>query len=92
MITLDSDLALLYGVETKQFNRAVQRNASRFPLEFSFVLDRKELRDLKCQIGTSKGRGGRRKLPRVFTAPFERAAQRKNLHKRAYPCYPPRHG
>lgn len=64
---LDSDLAVLYGVETKYFNRAVQRNASRFPVEFSFVLTRKELTDLMCQIGTSKGRGGRRYLPRVFT-------------------------
>ena len=66
-VMLDSDLALLYGVETKQFNRAVQRNAGRFPTEFSFVLTRKELRDLRCQIGTSKGRGGHRYLPRVFT-------------------------
>ncbi len=64
---LDSDLALLYGAETRYFNRAVQRNAARFPAEFSFVLTRKEFSDLMFQIGTSKGRGGRRKLPRVFT-------------------------
>lgn len=64
---VDSDLALLYGVETGQFNRAVQRNAGRFPEEFSFVLTRKEFKDLLCQIGTSKGRGGRRNLSRVFT-------------------------
>jgi len=66
-VMLDSDLALLFGVETRHFNRAVQRNAGRFPVEFSFVLARKEFSDLMCQIGTSKGRGGRRKLPRVFT-------------------------
>jgi hypothetical protein len=66
-VMLDSDLALLYGVETGHFNRAVQRNTSRFPTEFSFVLTRKELTDLLCQIGISKGHGGRRNLPRVFT-------------------------
>jgi hypothetical protein len=66
-VMLDSDLAMLFGVETKQFNRAVQRNANRFPPEFSFVLTREELADLRCQIGTSKGRGGRRSLPQVFT-------------------------
>lgn len=66
-VMLDSDLALLYEVETKAFNRAVQRNEARFPAEFSFILTRKEVTDLRCQIGTSSGRGGRRYLPRVFT-------------------------
>jgi hypothetical protein len=66
-VMLDSDLAVLYGVETGHFNRAVQRNEGRFPVEFSFVLTRKEFTNLMCQIGTSKGRGGRRKLARVFT-------------------------
>lgn len=66
-VMLDSDLALLYGVETRYFNKAVQRNAARFPPEFSFVIDREELANLMFQIGTSSGHGGRRKLPRVFT-------------------------
>ncbi len=66
-VMLDSDLAILYGVTTGNFNKAVLRNVSRFPAEFSFVLTRKEFADLIFQIGTSKGRGGRRKLPRVFT-------------------------
>ena len=64
---LESDLAALYGVTTGNFNKAVVRNAGRFPPEFSFVLTRKELADLIFQIGISKGRGGRRNLPRVFT-------------------------
>ena len=64
---LDSDLALLYEVTTGNFNKAVDRNAARFPKEFSFVLNREELVNLMFQIGTSKGHGGRRKLPRVFT-------------------------
>jgi len=66
-VMLDSDLAILYGVTTGNFNKAVLRNVSRFPTEFSFVLTRKEFADLIFQIGTSKGRGGRRQLPRVFT-------------------------
>ena len=66
-VVLDSDLAVLYGVTTGNFNKAVLRNVSRFPTAFSFVLTRKEFTDLIFQIGTSKGRGGRRKLPRVFT-------------------------
>jgi hypothetical protein len=66
-VMLDSDLAMLFGVETKQFNRAVQRNANRFPPEFSFVPTREELADLRRQIGASSGHGGRRSLPRVFT-------------------------
>jgi len=64
---LDSDLAVLYGVETRVFNKAVVRNASRFPAEFAFVLTRKEFAYLMFQIGTSSSHGGRRKLPWVFT-------------------------
>jgi phage regulator Rha-like protein len=63
---LDADLAALYAVETKQLNRAVKRNLSRFPEEFMFQLSEEE--HLRCQIGTSnKGRGGRRYLPHAFT-------------------------
>lgn len=65
---LDSDLADIYGVEVKNLNRQVKRNLERFPKEFMFQLGKKEFDSLKCQIGTSKkGRGGRRKLPFVFT-------------------------
>jgi hypothetical protein len=66
-VMLDSDLALLYGVTTGNFNKAVQRNEDRFPDEFSFVLTREEFTNLIFQIGRSSGYGGRRKLPRVFT-------------------------
>jgi hypothetical protein len=64
---LDSDLAALYRVETKALNRAVQRNADRFPRDFMFQLTQKEADSLRCQIGTSKGRGGRRYRPYAFT-------------------------
>lgn len=65
---LDSDLADLYGVETKFFNRAIKRNKDRFPNDFMFQLTEKESQNLRFQIGTSSSRyGGRRYLPYVFT-------------------------
>lgn len=68
-VMLDSDLAELYEVETRNFNRAVKRNSERFPSDFMFQLTNQELAILKCQIGTSRfdGWGGRRKLPFAFT-------------------------
>lgn len=67
-VMLDADLALLYGVETKALNRALKRNAGRFPADFAFQLTSEEALSLRCQIGTSKdGRGGRRYLPWAFT-------------------------
>ncbi len=67
-VMLDSDLAELYGVETKVLNQAVSRNIERFPHDFMFQLDEQEWSNLRSQIVTSKiGRGGRRYLPSVFT-------------------------
>jgi hypothetical protein len=66
-VMLDSDLAELYGVTTFNLNKAVKRNLDRFPPDFMFRLSVKELNLLRFQIGTSKGRGGRRYLPYVFT-------------------------
>jgi hypothetical protein len=67
-VMLDADLARLYGVATKNLNKAVKRNASRFPSDFMFQLSPKELHSLGFQFGTSKrGRGGRRYAPYAFT-------------------------
>ena len=67
-VMLDSDLAELYGVETKVLKRAVRRNRERFPADFMFPLINQELMRLRCQNGTSKmGRGGSRYLPYAFT-------------------------
>ncbi len=77
---LDSDLAMLYGVETKRLNEQVKRNLNRFPEDFMFQLTQDEavrlrsqiatLNDeeiiLKSQIATSSW-GGARKLPYAFT-------------------------
>lgn len=72
-VMLDSDLAMLYQVETGRLNEAVKRNIARFPENFRFQLNIEECESLISQFAISKkdeltkGRGGRRKLPFVFT-------------------------
>jgi hypothetical protein len=81
-VMLDSDLAELYGVETKVFNQSVKRNIERFPEDFMFQLTETEWENLKSQFGISKEeskslrsqfvtsketKGGRRYNPYVFT-------------------------
>jgi len=67
-VLIDRDLAALYGVETKNLNRAVRRNLDRFPADFMFQLTADEAANLRCQIGTSSSdHGGRRYSPYVFT-------------------------
>jgi len=65
-VMIDRDLAELYRVSTSNFNKAVKRNAKRFPKDFMFQLNKKEYDNLRFQIGTSRW-GGRRYLPYVFT-------------------------
>jgi len=73
-VMIDSDLAMLYQVETKRLNEAVKRNLLRFPEEFRFQLTEDEVKYLRSQFATSKNhddgnvkKGGRRYLPYVFT-------------------------
>lgn len=67
-VMLDSNLASLYHVETKNLNKAVKRNIERFPASFCFQLTEEEVENLRFQIGTSSlSYGGRRYLPYVFT-------------------------
>ncbi len=82
-VMLDSDLAEVYDVETRILNQAVKRNIERFPEKFRFQLTQSEFEEfLDSQIASSKNedeilisqiviskksRGGRRKLPFVFT-------------------------
>ena len=69
-VMIDSDLAILYQVETKYLNRQRSRNADRFPDDFCFQLTKEEYEFLRCQNVTSKkesGSGGRRYMPYVFT-------------------------
>ena len=79
-VMLDSDLAMLYGVETRTLNQAVKRNNKRFPEDFMFQLTQEEashsrsqfvtlnnlVDNLKSQFVTSSW-GGTRKLPYAFT-------------------------
>ena len=66
-VMLDADLAELYGVATKNLNKAVTRNRERFPEDFMFRLDAQEFAGLRLRFETSKSRGGRRYLPHAFT-------------------------
>ena len=65
-VILDRDLAALYGVLTRNLNKAVSRNLDRFPEDFMLQLTRDEFENLKFQFGTSSW-GGTRKLSRAFT-------------------------
>ncbi|MFO1469260.1 MAG: ORF6N domain-containing protein [Steroidobacteraceae bacterium] len=69
-VLLDSDLALLYGVETKMLLQAMRRNRDRFPSDFVFQLSNQEVRNLRSQFVTSSlivSHGGRRSRPYGFT-------------------------
>lgn len=68
-VMLDSDLAVLYGVETKVLNQAVKRNLSRFPAHFRFEVTKEDLPNLRSHFVTSSwgGHGGRRYQPFAFT-------------------------
>ena len=67
-VMLDRDLAVLYGVETKQLKQAVRRNIERFPDDFMFELSKDELAHWRSQIVTSKrDKMGLRYAPMAFT-------------------------
>ena len=66
-VMLDHDLAELYGVMTKNFNKAVRRNLDRFPEDFMLGLTKEEVHSLRFQIGTLKRGQHSKYLPLVFT-------------------------
>jgi hypothetical protein len=66
-VLLDRDLAALYGVETKNLNKAVRRNIERFPADFMFQLTADEADSLRFQFGTLKRGQHSKYLPQVFT-------------------------
>ena len=70
-VMMDSDLAVLYQVETGNLNKAMKRNQKRFPEDFCFQLSKEEFENLKFQSGSSSldenGYGGRRYMPYVYT-------------------------
>lgn len=67
-VMLDSDLAELYGVETKVLKQSVRRNMARFPEDFMFEMNKEEGENLRSQFVTSnERRGGTRYMPFCFT-------------------------
>lgn len=67
-VMIDSDLAELYGVETRVLVQAVRRNDDRFPSDFMFRLTRAEFESLTSHFVISNAtRGGRRHAPYAFT-------------------------
>jgi ORF6N domain-containing protein len=79
-VMLDSDLASIYGVDTKALNRAVKRNRDRFPKDFVFQLSDDEWRNLRYQIGASSSRRERQPLRyQIGTLNTGRGRHRKYL-------------
>ena len=65
-VILDSDLARLYGVSTKQLNRQFRRNRRRFPADFAFILTRTESGGL-LHFVTALGGRNRSSAPIAYT-------------------------
>ena len=65
-VILDSDVAMLYGVETREINQAVKNNPEKFPVNYIFELTKNEWNGLKSKFLTSI-KGGKVKLPAAFT-------------------------
>lgn len=66
-VILDSDIALLYGVETKRINEAVKNNPDKFPRGYIIELTQDEWTLMKSKISTSFLKGGKTKPPKAFT-------------------------
>ena len=66
-VMLDSDLAVLYGYETKRMNEQVKRNRARFPDSFMFQLTSEEIVTLRSQFATASMSEKTRTLPYAFT-------------------------
>ena len=65
-VILDSDVADLYGVETKRINEAVKNNLDKFPDGYIVELSKNEWDTMKSKFSTSL-QGGKIKLPKAFT-------------------------
>jgi hypothetical protein len=65
-VILDSDLAELYGVETRDINKAVKNNPDKFPPDYQMELTKLELDDLRRKFSTAKF-AKTRAHPKAFT-------------------------
>jgi hypothetical protein len=66
-VILDSDVAELYGVETKRVNEAVKNNPDKFPEGYIVSLSGQEWSEMKSKFSTSLSAGGKVKLPKAFS-------------------------
>ena len=66
-VIADADVAVLYGVQTKEVNQAVRNNPEKFPAHYMFELNSSELRDLKSKILTTNVSAMNRNSTKVFT-------------------------
>lgn len=67
-VMIDRDLAELYGVETKRLKEAVRRNIERFPEDFMFEMNKKELKSWRgASVSSPEDRQGLRYAPFCFT-------------------------
>lgn len=70
-VMLDSDIAIIYQVDTKRINEAVKRNPQKFPESFCFALSEVEYETMRSQIATASTTSARtrnkRFLPYAFT-------------------------
>ncbi|MCB1460557.1 MAG: ORF6N domain-containing protein [Nitratireductor sp.] len=65
-VIVDSDLAMLFGTQTRRLNQQVKRNSERFA-DFAFQLTPEEFEELRSQNATANARrGGRTSLPWAF--------------------------
>jgi hypothetical protein len=65
-VLLDSDVAVLYGVETRDINKSVKNNPGKFPKGYIFELSKEELDDLRWKFSTAN-LAKTRVFPKVFT-------------------------
>ncbi len=66
-VMLDTDIAQIYGYEVKRLNQQVKRNMNRFPEDFMFQLEKRELEELRLQNVTANINSMSRTMPYVFT-------------------------
>ena len=66
-IILDRDVADLYGVETRDINKAVSNNRDKFPDGYVFEITNHEVEDLRCKFSTANISPKSRVLPKAFT-------------------------
>ena len=65
-VMLDNDVAFFFGVETKRLNEQMKRNTDRFPEDFCFKLNSKELKDLGSQNATAKKLSSKEDIIHMF--------------------------